>query len=233
MEGDILTAMGHLGVVADPWEARFRSASRTDAGVSALGNVLAVDTTFRPLGICRALNSQLEDIWFWGAATVDADFDPRCAKERWYRYHLPPGLIPAALRRCAAVFVGRHDFRAFTKSRAATAGEVRSITVSSEPTGLVADFRAPSFLWNMVRRLVGAMEAYARGTRTLEEIRRNLRTGRTTTGLAPATPLVLMDVLYDHVFQRQLPQAAVGEISRRLPGKRAEFRVLQGLTGVD
>ncbi len=229
VEGDILAAMASLGITANPRTSHFQSASRTDAGVSALGNVLAVDTDFRVQGICRALNSRLEDIWFWAVAVVETGFNPRHAYERWYRYHLPDDLDLNSLRRAARVFEGHHDFRAFTRERRSTVVEITSIRVSRGPTGPVADFRAPSFLWNTVRRLAGATEAYALGMVTLGDLRRSLRTGTSKTGLAPAGPLFLMDVSYDRDFEMQTTGAMLGEVRRRLISSRAEVDLLAAL----
>ncbi len=226
VEGDILAAMRHLGIAKNVKTSRFESASRTDAGVSALGNVLAVDTDFRVRGICRALNSRLEDVWFWAVATVPPEFNPRHAQERRYRYHLPDDLDIGALRRAARVFEGSHDFRAFTRDRRATSGEITAIRVARGPLGPLADFRAPSFLWNLVRRVVGAMEAHARGDVTLGDLRASLRTGPSKTGLAPPGPLLLMDVLYDRTFEPQTTGAMVGEVRRRLITARAHVELL-------
>lgn len=229
VEGDILGAMHHLGIARDPLASRFQSASRTDVGVSALGNVVALDTEFRPKGICRALNSRLEDVWFWAAAPVGTAFNPRHARERWYRYHLPSGLDLQALHRAARVLQGRHDFRAFTREQRSTVREVTSITVSRGAMGPVADFRAPSFLWNLVRRLVGSMEAYAQGNATLAEIRAALAPGRPVGTVAPAAPLILMDILYDEPFAVEATGDLRREVERRLTATRARADLLASL----
>ncbi len=204
VEGEILRALGKLAICRDPRASGFSSASRTDRGVSALGNVVALDTTFRPRGIARALNSQLNDIWFWGVATVEADFRPRHARERWYRYHLPEGYDRSALQEAATLFVGCHELKGFTRAHERTSREIRAIEVGRWEDLVIVDLRAQSFSWNLVRRVVAPLMDYAQGRTSLSAIRRSLEDGRARFGLAPPEPLVLMDVDYGITFRVEI-----------------------------
>src|SRR5438445_788770 len=64
--------------------------------------------------------------------------------------------------------------------------------------------RDPSFRRGMVRRIVAAMVAYARGRARLAEIRAALAGTRHDFGAAAPEPLFLMDVRYDFPFQTLL-----------------------------
>lgn len=115
---------------------RFAAAGRTDAGVHALGQVIAFDTGGSiPAGrIVQALNANLpDDVSVVGAAEADSGFHPRFdATGKTYAYTFygweagarqallsrhalfvphPPDLT--AIREAAAVISGKHDFSAF------------------------------------------------------------------------------------------------------------------------
>ena len=88
IEDEILLAMKQLGIIEYASTSKFQSASRTDRGVHAAGNVIAINTGFDKEALIPALNSKLDNIEFWALAAVDDDFNARHAKERWYRYLL-------------------------------------------------------------------------------------------------------------------------------------------------
>lgn len=193
VEGDIIVAMKSTGIIKNFKIARFSSASRTDKGVSALGNVLAVNTSFRKNEIVQALNAKLNDIWFYKIAEVELDFKPRHAIQRKYRYILPEkGRNIGRLEKAAALFVGKHDFFNFSYNVAGknTIREINKISINKNkatmitnnirtrsviPAGIVTiDFEAPSFLWGMIRMLVAAMMEYEMGNTSLDEIKMGL-----------------------------------------------------------
>ena len=109
-------------------------ASRTDAGVHALGNVAVFDTESRiPADkISYALNRSLpEDIRIQKSQEVAPDFHPRrCSSRKTYEYRIycAPFPLPtkrlyahftyvpldvALMRQAAAYLVGEHDFKSF------------------------------------------------------------------------------------------------------------------------
>ncbi|MDK2971472.1 MAG: tRNA pseudouridine38-40 synthase [Candidatus Sumerlaeota bacterium] len=115
-------------------DAGFRAAGRTDAGVNARGQVIAIHIpeTIRGKNLISAMNWHLpESIRVRRAEIVGPDFDPRIdARLRTYRYHLcggqafPPlmrgrmGRVRAHLdldlmREAAQVLQGQHDFKAW------------------------------------------------------------------------------------------------------------------------
>ena len=226
VEGEVIFAVVKAGLAATAEAANVRGASRTDAGVSALGNVVAFDTS-APVGeAVGRFNDAAKDVWAWAVAEVPPDFDPRRARERWYRYLLTGDHELAALRAGAGVFVGTHDFAAFASPDAERTGRhVDSIELSSEEDGILIDVRAPSFLRGMVRRIVSAMLAVERGDATLAVLADSLRTGKgPDLGLAPAEPLVLMDVDVDAPFRMTVDRAARERVQRRETDAAASAR---------
>jgi tRNA pseudouridine38-40 synthase len=201
VEGEILRALGRAGVVRDPRASRFQSASRTDRGVSALGNVVAFDTALSAAATLRAFNWKARGEWAWAGAEVPVDFSARRARERWYRYILPSRHDPERLTSALALFTGTHDFRCFTRDRTRTVLRIDMAQSSREDATVVLDFRAPSFRWNLVRRLVAAALIIEEDPRERPEVERALDgSAQRDFGLAPPEPLILMDVLYDVEF---------------------------------
>ena len=216
VEGEVVKAMTCMGIIEDITTSRFQSASRTDKGVSAAGNVMAIDTEFNKEGIIQTLNSELKGIRFYGIAEVGDDFNARRAKQRWYRYVLLrsqcpslDGMQTAALddmRAAAESFVGEHDFRHFSKrdlKDEVTRLKVDSIEISCEGQWVFVDMRARRFLWQMVRRVTGAILAMAEGTLEPDTVHRMLE-GKDMEfrGVRPmpAEGLTLMDVDYGFEF---------------------------------
>ncbi len=200
VEGECLLALRSARIISDPHSAFFRSASRTDAGVSAIGNVIAFRSDLPPRAVVGAFNDRARGVWAWAMAEVPESFHPRHAKERWYRYHLFEGLSAAAVRRAGALFVGEHDFGSFTSEPPAGPFAIRRVDVSRREGMTVVDVRARSFRRGMVRRIVAAMVGCARGDVTAAEIRAALEGTHRDFGSVPPEPLFLMDVDYGFSF---------------------------------
>jgi tRNA pseudouridine38-40 synthase len=198
VEGEVLRALKKIGAIEGAKEARFRTASRTDAGVSALGNVICFDTDFDPGRLIHALNAVSEGVFYHGLALVDDDFSPRRARMRWYRYyHSTNGIDLGKFVACAHLFEGRHDFVRFCKPEGrATVKTVDRIDVRSVGDIIVIDLHAREFLRNMVRRMVAAMVEVGRGRASVDEVREVLEGRIGSFGLAKSEDLVLMDVRY-------------------------------------
>lgn len=134
----------------------FRSAARTDRGVSAAGNVFSLDTEYRPSRITGILNSQVRDMVFHHYATVPDLFDCRKCLSKQYTYYLDPGAVDVpSFRERLARFQGNHDFSSFCRRDGRnTVRSIDSIEVATE-NGLVrADFHSRGFLWNQIRSIV-------------------------------------------------------------------------------
>lgn len=214
VEGECIAALRRARIFSDPHAAFFRSASRTDRGVSAVGNVIAFNSPFSPEAVIGAFNGKARDVWAWAAAAVPDSFHPRHAKERWYRYHLlePPSV--AQLRDAARLFEGEHDFRWFTSDPPIAPIALQSLEVTAHEGLVTIDVRARSFRRAMVRRIVAAMVACATNEIGAEDIRAALAGERHDFGLAPAEPLVLMDVAYDISFTLLVKPKVIDEWTR-------------------
>ncbi len=201
VEGECLRALRSAAILRDTRESFFRSASRTDRGVSAVGNVIAFNASFSPEAVVGAFNDRARDVWAWAVASVPNDFHPRHAVERWYRYYLADDVPLPLLREAAAWFPRSHDFRSFTSDPPRGPFSISSIDVSRETETVLVDVRAPSFRRGMVRRIIAAMISYASQECSADDIRAALRGTKRDFGVAPPEPLVLMDVRYDLPFR--------------------------------
>lgn len=134
-------------------------ASRTDAGVHALGNIAVFDTdsSIPAEKFSYALNRRLpEDIRVRGSREVAADFHPRhCESIKTYEYRICNAEFPiptkrlyahftyvpldvGLMNRAAAYLVGEHDFKSFcsTDTQAqTTVRRIDSIEVWEEGAG--------------------------------------------------------------------------------------------------
>ncbi|WP_049921849.1 tRNA pseudouridine(38-40) synthase TruA [Halopiger djelfimassiliensis] len=208
---DALRALGVLEPDADKPDA-YAAAGRTDAGVSALAQTVALEAPdwLTP----RALNAELPaDVRAWAAADAPAGFHAtHDATRREYTYHLyapleagrsePASDRPVDDDRFAAAceaLSGTHDFHNLTPDDHNTE---RSPTVAATRDGdyLVVTVSAGGFARELVRRLVSLARAVGTGDAPLEKIDRALAPtplpGHEGIAPAPPEPLVLTDVSY-------------------------------------
>ena len=196
VEGELITSLVKIGAIKSARECGYRSSSRTDRGVSALGNIISFRTDFSENAICSAMNSEMEGIWAYSAVKVPEDFNPRAAKQRWYRYYLAKmGQDERLMEDLARRFVGVHDFSGYArKDKRNPMRKIDSINLSDDGMFHAIDFRAESFLWNMVRRIVWMMNEGSSGRMPLDSIGPGSSRKPTRIGLAPPEYLVLMDI---------------------------------------
>lgn len=169
-------------------------ASRTDAGVHALGNVAVFDTNARMPAekISYALNQRLpEDIRIQKSEEVAADWHPRyCDSRKTYEYHIYRGEFALPTKRlyslftyhkldvekmqeAAEYFVGEHDFKSFCQVNAQVKSTVRTVTevqVYEEGPEVIIRVTGNGFLYNMVRIMAGTLLEVGQGKRSPEEI---------------------------------------------------------------
>lgn len=202
VEGEIIKVLQKLGIIESPEKNDFKGASRTDRGVSAFFNVVSFVPSERPdLARPEVLNHHLSDVWVLGIAEVPDDFHPRFwAKSKTYRYYLVnEGFDLSAVRECASLFVGRHDFSAFAKLEPGRdpIREVERVEVIERQGYLVIEVQGKSFLWEMVRRIVNALRFCGLGLLEAEEVERMLA-GEYRKKIPPAPPggLVLWHIEY-------------------------------------
>lgn len=201
VEGEIVRCLKKARIIDDLEQSRFRSGSRTDTGVSALGNVLAFDTEYDTNRIVPAHNAYSRDVWFHSIADVDDDFNPRIARYRWYRYHLKRKDNIERLKEATSLFVGEHDFVSFTRAETNTKRCIDSINLKQEEDFTLIDIKGRSFLWQMVRRIVAVMEKFEQGELDSGTVRDALSGMKSDFGIVPPEPLFLMDVAFDFDFR--------------------------------
>ena len=198
-------------------------AGRTDAGVHATGQIVSfqAETSLPPSSISYKSTAVLpDDVALRRCVQVDEDFDVRfSARNRSYEYRLVNDPIRSPLSRRRAIHVAReldldllgeaasrilgvHDFRAFTYTKGHHTRFERAVEESRwEACGelLVYEITANSFLYGMVRALVGTMLEIGEGKREIAEFARLLRgSERSEAGAAaPARGLTLVGVGYD------------------------------------
>ena len=156
-------------------------ASRTDAGVHALGNVAVFDTEMRMPGdkFSFALNQRLpEDIRIQKSEEVDANFHPRYVKsqktyeyrilncrfpiptERFYSHFTYIPLDVDKMKEAASYLIGEHDFKSFCGTGAqvkTTVRTVKEIQIEKSGDRITIRITGEGFLYNMVRIIAGTL----------------------------------------------------------------------------
>ena len=186
-----------------PDKINLKFASRTDAGVSALGNVVTFYTEFKDLGLLlRAVNSISHGVYYTAVTEVSETFNPRMAEKRFYRYVVPEHRIDFD-RFCeaAALFEGHHDFKRFAKNETgkSTVMAIDYVRVTHQNGMIITDFCADYFLWNMIRRIMAAVIQVGKGMSSLDDVKSKLAGEDGTFGIAKPDGLTLLDVTYPDV----------------------------------
>ena len=197
-------------------------ASRTDAGVHALGQraVIDVDTSIPAEKIPLALNPLLpDDIVVTHAEEVGADFNPRFkALKKTYEYSIynAPFRNPLyrnyseyvryeldldSMRTACEAFVGEHDFRAFCASGNSSKTTVRTIySLDVEKDGDFIKIRVTGngFLYNMVRIIAGTLIYVGEGRIAPDNLPEIIASGdrRKAGKTAGPSGLVLVKIMY-------------------------------------
>jgi tRNA pseudouridine38-40 synthase len=197
-------------------------ASRTDAGVSALGQValFQIDSPIPTENLARAITDRLPpDIAVTEAVEVPNGFDViGDVKNKLYRYmiytgqhkpvleirhcwHLPAALNTGAMAEAAKMLVGKKDFKSFVSAADNRENSVRTIfrcDVVAENDWMHVDIEGDGFLYNMVRNIVGTLVEVGLGRLKPEKINEILEArNRTAAGpIAPAAGLCLMWIKY-------------------------------------
>lgn len=201
---------------------RVTGASRTDAGVHALGQRahLDADTTVPAEKMPFALNTMLPgDIRVLAGIRVPDSLHARFSvsgKTYCYRIHnsphasalyrnlsahVPVPLDDRLMDECAQVLLGTHDFAAFAASGGSAKTTVRTIDrigVSRQGEDLFLTVSGNAFLYNMVRIIAGTLIDIGHGKLPGGALEEALRTGdRLCLGVtAPPQGLTLMEVRY-------------------------------------
>jgi tRNA pseudouridine38-40 synthase len=219
IEAELTAALENLLCCED---IKIEGSSRTDAGVSALGQVanVFVDTPIPTQRMAKAISQYLpKEIVVTEAVDVPDDFSAISdTKSKLYRYtiytgktrpvlkinhcwHRPGKLDVPAMQTAAQKFVGEKDFKSFATAADKRSSSVRTIyqcSVTQEKDWIYIDVEANGFLYNMVRNIVGTLVEIGRGRWKPECIDKILEAKKRTAAgpIAPAQGLCLMWIKY-------------------------------------
>lgn len=207
--------------------ARVCGASRTDAGVSALGQVglLRVDSPIPTENMAKAITDRLpENIVIVKAEDAPVGFDVigdvTCKLYRYtifcgpvrpvlhlkHCWHIPGNLNTQRMDEAARLLVGEKDFKSFAAAADRREDSVRTIfrcEVTDCPTDggrwIYVEAEGDGFLYNMVRNIVGTLVEVGLGRWTPEKIPEILeaRDRRAAGPIAPPNGLCLMWIKYN------------------------------------
>lgn len=170
-------------------------ASRTDAGVHALGNVAVFDTNARMPGekVSYALNTRLpQDIRIRDSQEVSLDFHPRFQQtiktyeykiynhrfpdptKRFYTYFHYYPLDVEKMQEAGRYLIGEHDFKSFSTFKPEVENTVRTIysldVSKNEDDVITIRIQGSGFLYNMVRIIAGTLIRVGGGYYSPEKI---------------------------------------------------------------
>ena len=233
IQGDLRTVQGELTKALSLIEGRdvvVHGSGRTDAGVHAEGQVASVviNREISPEKLRSAINANVsKDLRVLRTECAEESFHARySASGKTYLYRILNGPVLSPfwtryahqeardldinrMRTAAQLFVGRHDWTAFSAAQSDV--EDRSRTIKSLEISEYQDERARNrmmeiritadgFLRYMVRTIAGALMAVGRGELNLDNIRESIDEGVRHNEIvtAPAHGLTLLRVYYGH-----------------------------------
>ena len=205
------------------YQAKIDGASRTDAGVHALGQVAKIELPeYQNINaLQKVLNDHLPpDIICYALERCDKSFYPRYhVKEKEYRYYIsfdrPTPFeheqwwycyYPCDreyIKEILIMFIGKHDFRAFCKyysdeeaKSIRTINEINFLEQGTEK--LIICIKGKSFVRHMIRRIIGAAVTASHKKLSKEYIQEVLLSKKFVNNLykAPAHGLVLYKITY-------------------------------------
>jgi len=207
-----------------PGEVHCYGAGRTDAGVHALRMTAHLDiqrdmSAFELVGALNAL-VRPHPVAILDGEVVDKDFHARFgAKERHYLYRLVNRRAPLALdagkawqvgydldheamTEAAQHLIGLHDFTTFRSVQCQSASPIKTlneIELTANGDQIDVFLRAPSFLHNQVRSIVGTLERVGAGRWKPTDVKDALDAAdRSRCGpVAPARGLYFLKAVYE------------------------------------
>ncbi|KIZ05800.1 hypothetical protein MNEG_2154 [Monoraphidium neglectum] len=238
--GVFFAALRHVRLIppeAEPSSLQYSRCGRTDRGVSALGQVLAIklrsaaradepplpadeETDFAAI-INRALPS---DIRVLGWADVSDGFSARFdARTREYKYFIVQdgSLDLAAMREAAGALVGEHDFRNFCRADVLQVRNFRRSILSASIDRVPAAagdcqvyalcIRGTAFLWHQVRCIAALLLMVGRGLEAPSIVATLLDVTRVPAkpqyNYAPEEPLMLYACEFEGIQWVRRPRA--------------------------
>ncbi len=224
VQGELTSALSLI----DGRSVSVHGSGRTDAGVHAEGQVASVEVQreISPERLRAAMNANIgRDVQVLTVDTAADDFHARySALEKTYVYRVVSGPVISPfwsryahhearrldfenMKRGAELFLGRHDWTAFSAAQADVDDRVRTVArlevlprVDERLRGSLIEIRASAdgFLRYMVRAIAGTLLAVGRGELTLDAVGEAIETGNRPLAAvtAPAHGLTLLSVRY-------------------------------------
>lgn len=231
MQGDLRTVQGELTHALSLIEGRevvVHGSGRTDAGVHAEGQVASVvlSRDITPEKLRAAINGNVgRDLRVINVEIASDDFHARfSAVDKTYLYRVVNGTVISpfwlryahheardldcgSMRFAAGLFIGTHDWTAFSAADSDIKDRIRTVSRLDvhdrwdERTGakmIEVTATANGFLRAMVRSIVGTLLAIGRGEMDQDVVKRALSTSdRSLAGpTAPAKGLTLLNIKY-------------------------------------
>ena len=224
VQGEISAALSLI----DGRDVSVHGSGRTDAGVHAEGQVASVEIQreITPEKLRNAINGNVgKDVRVLSVEAVDPEFHARySALGKTYVYRIVNGPVVSPfwsryahqearkldlerMRTAAELFLGRHDWSAFSAAQSDVEDRVRTITqldiserFDERASGSILEIRvtADGFLRYMVRAIAGTLMAAGRGELEIASILEAISTGQRplAAATAPACGLTLVSVRY-------------------------------------
>jgi len=225
VQGELTSALSLI----DGCSVDVHGSGRTDAGVHAEGQVASVEIQ-REISTAKlraAVNANIgRDVRVLAIESAKDDFHARySALEKTYVYRIVNGPVVSPfwcryvhqdarkldleqMRRAAELFLGRHDFTAFSAAQSDVEDRVRTVTrldIKERADERLRDslievhVSAEGFLRYMVRAIAGTLMALGRGELDRAAISEALETGKRPAPAvtAPACGLTLLSVRYE------------------------------------
>jgi len=231
VQEDLRTVQGELTSALSLIDGRSVSvhgSGRTDAGVHAEGQVASVDIQreISPEKLRSAVNANIgRDMRVLTVDTAAGDFHARySALEKTYVYRIVTGPVISPfwsryayhdarrldlerMKQCAELFLGKHDWTAFSAAQSDVEDRVRTVTrleilarADERLRGSLIEIRvsADGFLRYMVRAIAGTLMALGRGELDRDAIGEAIESGNRPLAAvtAPAHGLTLLSVRY-------------------------------------
>ena len=224
VQGELTSALSLI----DGRSVNVHGSGRTDAGVHAEGQVASVqiERDISREKLRAAINANVgRDVRLLTVETAADDFHARySALEKTYIYRIVNGPVISpfwwrfahhdarrldleGMKRGAELFLGKHDWTAFSAAQSDVEDRVRTITrleilprVDERLRGSLIEIRvtADGFLRYMVRAIAGTLLALGRGELDLDAITEAIESGNRPAAAvtAPAHGLTLLSVRY-------------------------------------
>lgn len=197
-------------------------ASRTDAGVHAYGQVFSfqLETRIPAYNIMRVLNDLLPpDIRIMNCEEIEGFHARWNVRQKFYRYLIHnsnikyPHLSGLAwqiqgkldvekMKSLLPLFKGKKDYTAFSGSGNQHKDFMRtvdSINIKKQGKWIILDFKAKSFLYNMIRKITAALVSHGQAGMSRNEIEQMFKTGDRSINrhMAPGEGLYLVKIIYN------------------------------------